>query len=147
MIYNGEIELDQRKAKERLEWLISKSKRFELKEKRKSRSLSQNNYLHLILSYYALEMGETLEYVKQEIFKKIINTDIFKYERINRMTGEIRDDWKSTSGMDTKQLTTAIDRFRNHASKDLGIYLPEPKDLALIDQMQNEIQNQKQYLY
>ncbi len=147
MIYNGEKQLDANRAKERLNWLITKGKRFELKEKRAKRTSSQNNYLHLILSWYALEMGESLEYVKQEIFKKMINADIFRYERINRVTGEVRDDFKSTSELNTKQMTTCIDRFRNHSSKDLGIYLPEPHDMALLDQMQNEIENQKSYLY
>lgn len=146
MIYNPRIELDKQRAKERLEWLISKEKRFELSEKRERRSISQNNYLHLILSWYALEMGESLDYVKQEIFKKTINPDFFRYQRINRVTGEIREDWKSTSELNTKEITDCIDRFRNHASKDLGIYLPEPKDMVALNQMEAEIQKNKVYL-
>lgn len=146
MIYNGEIELDAKKAKERLSWLIEKGKRFELSEKRKRRSLSQNNYLHLLLSYYALEMGEELEYVKQYIFKEIVCPRIFKYERINRKTGEIRTAYKSTAVLNTKELTDAIDKFRNHSAKELGLYLPEPSDLALIDQMENEIRKNEKWL-
>ena len=146
MIYNANNELDIWKARKRLEWLIMNRKRFELTEKRPRRTLSQNNYLHLALSYYALEMGEEMEYVKQYIFKQIVCSHIFKYDRINRKTGEIRLAYKSTANLDTKELTDAIECFRNHASKDLGIYIPEPSDLALIDQMENEINRNKQYL-
>lgn len=146
MIYNGDIELDQRKAKQRLEWLIEKGKRFELTEKRKRRSLNQNNYLHLILTYYALEMGEELEYVKQYIFKEIVCPHIFKYDRINQKTGEIRASYKSTADLNTKQLTDAIDSFRNHSAKELGLYLPEPSDLPLIEQMEREISQNQEYL-
>lgn len=146
MIYNPKIELDKVRAKERLEWLISKEKRFELTEKRERRSISQNNYLHLILSWYAVEYGETLEYVKQEVFKKQINNEIFKTEYINRKTGEYRVDWKSTSELNTKEMTTAIDRFRNYASKEAGIYLPEPKDLAMLNHIETEITKYKTYI-
>lgn len=146
MIYNPKIELDKVRAKERLEYLISKGKRFELTEKRERRSISQNNYLHLILSWYAVEYGETLEYVKQEVFKKQINTEIFKTEYINRKTGEYRVDWRSTSELNTKEMTTAIDRFRNYSSKEAGIYLPEPKDLAMLNHIETEITKFKTYI-
>ncbi|MEC4051129.1 hypothetical protein OX284_016965, partial [Flavobacterium sp. SUN046] len=119
---------------------------FELKEKKPKRSISQNNYLHLILSWYALEYGETLEYVKQEVFKKQINKDIFEYEYINKKTGEIRTEYKSTANLDTGQMTTAINRFRNYASKEAGIYLPEPKDLSELQYIENQIKNNEQYL-
>lgn len=146
MIYNAEIELDKNRAKERLEWLIKKGKRFEIKEKREKRSISQNSYLHLILSWYAIEYGETLEYVKQEVFKKQVNQIIFKTEHINKKTGEIRDDWRSTSELNTKEMTTAIDRFRNYSSKEAGIYLPEPKDMAMLNHIEAEIEKYKTYI-
>lgn len=43
---------------------------------------------------------------------------------------EQKTSWRSTADLDTKELTTAIDRFRNYSSKEAGIYLPEPSDLA-----------------
>lgn len=146
MIFNSENELDKKKAVERFNYFLSKSKTFELKEKKPKRSISQNNYLHLILSWYALEYGETLEYIKQEVFKKQINATIFKTEFVNKKTGEIREDWKSTASLDTKEMTTAIDRFRDYSSKEAGIYLPEPKDLAELQFIENQIKNNEQYL-
>ncbi|HET8837891.1 MAG TPA: hypothetical protein VFM82_02730 [Flavobacteriaceae bacterium] len=146
MIYNAQIEIDIYRAEERLKWLIEKGKRFELTEKKEKRSISQNSYLHLVLTWYAIEYGDTLEYVKQEVFKKQINPDIFRTEHINKKTGEIRDDWRSTADLDTGELTTAIDRFRNYSSKEAGIYLPEPRDMVLLNQIEAEIEKFKEYV-
>lgn len=146
MLYDLTNDLDKNRAIEKFKYFINQNKIIELKEKRKIRSLSQNNYLHLILSWYALEMGETLEYTKRDIFKIQINPEIFCYDFINRKTGEIRKDLKSTSIIDTKEMTTAIDRFRNFASLKFGIYLPEPEDLVNLREMERQINNQKQFL-
>lgn len=145
-VYNGSKPIDQERSKQRLLWLIANEKVFELTEKKRTRSISQNSYLHLILSIYALEMGETLKYTKEETFKKEINRDIFYFERVNYKTGEVRDEWRSTSNLNTKEMTICIDRFRNHAAKDLGLYLPEPRDLSIIDEMKIEIENKKEWL-
>lgn len=146
MLYDTSNKLDKNRAIEKFKYLISKGKIIELKEKRKIRSISQNSYLHLILSWFALEMGETLKYTKETTFKKEVNPDIFKYEFVNRKTGEIRTEFKSSSLLNTKEMTTAIDRFRNFASTEFGIYLPEPKDLVSLREMERQIENQKQYL-
>ena len=146
MLYDTSKELDKNRAIEKFKFLIGKGKIIELKEKRKIRSISQNNYLHLILSWFALEMGETLEYTKKETFKREVNSDIFLYDFINRKTGEIRKELKSTSTIDTKDMTTAIDRFRNFASINFGMYLPEPEDLVNLREMERQINNQKQFL-
>lgn len=146
MIFNAKLPLDQQRAVEKLKYFLKKGCRFELTEKRENRTLRQNNYLHLILSWFALEYGETLEYTKQVIFKQHINPDLFVTEYVNRKTGEMRSELKSTADLDTKQMTDAIDRFRNFASKEMGIYLPEPNDLALLNEIEREIENHKQYL-
>ena len=146
MLYDLTNDLDKNRAIEKFKYFINQNKIIELKEKRKIRSIRQNSYLHLILSWFALEMGETLEYTKQETFKREVNPDIFCYDFINRKTGEIRKDLKSTSIIDTKELTTAIDRFRNFASLNFGIYLPEPEDLVNLREMERQINNQKQFL-
>lgn len=145
MIYDASISLDQKRSKERLEWLISKEKVFELKEKRKTRSLSQNRYLHLILSWFGLEFGYELEEVKQFIFKQEVNPDLFYNGETEGIVKVSR--WRSTSTLDTAELTTAIDRFRDFSSKH-GCYLPEPSDLAAINEMERELlkKSSKQYL-
>lgn len=143
MLFNLSIETDRQKAKESFNFLLKNGKKIELKEKKNRRTLSQNRYLHLILSWFAWEYGETLEYVKQEFFKKIANEEIFKTEYANPRTGEIRTAWKSTADLDTATLTTAIDRFRNYASKEAGIYLPEPSDLVYLEEIERNLSQQQ----
>jgi len=42
-------------------------------------------------------------------------------------------------------MTTAIERFRNYASKEAGIYLPEAGEIAMLQQIEHEVKN-NQYL-
>lgn len=72
-----------------------------------------------------------------------MNPDIFKTKFTNEKTGEIRDDWRSVTDLDTKEKTTAIDRFRDYASKEGGIYLPEPNDLVALNYIETEIKKNK----
>jgi hypothetical protein len=146
MIFDVSNDLNRKKAIERFKYFLDKKKTFELTEKRPLRTLSQNNYLHLILSWYALEYGETVNYIKLELFKKHLSPDIFKTEFVNKKTGEIRDEWKSTANIDAKQMTTAINRFRNYASKEAGIYLPSPEDNLELQEIKNQIENNAEYL-
>ena len=146
MIFSANIELDVARARERMEWFIKNKKRFELTEKKNKRSISQNSYLHLILGWYALEYGDKREHIKQEVFKKQVNREIFLREFVNRKTGEIRDEWRSTTDLDTGELTTAINRFRDYSAMEAGIYLPVPEDLIQLQQLENELSKHKQYL-
>jgi hypothetical protein len=42
-------------------------------------------------------------------------------------------------------MTTAIERFRNYAGKEAGIYLPEAGEIAMLQQIEHEVKN-NQYL-
>lgn len=140
MIYNLENKLQEKQFIEKAKFFISKGKLVELKAKYPKRSVSQNSYLHLILTWFGLETGYTAEEVKQEVFKKHVNPALF-YE--GEFEGKIKgfkiERWRSTSNLDTAEMTLAIDRFRNFSSQELGIYLPEPNDLSLIQELENEI--------
>ena len=139
MIFDSKNEIDILKAKQRFEYLIEKGKVFELTEKRQKRSISQNSYLHLILSYFAHQYGETPDYVKRYFFKNVCNKELFLTEYVNTKTGEIRKDWRSSADLDTKEMTTAIDNFIMYANKEAGIFLPSPNDLANINLMEIEL--------
>lgn len=146
MIYNTKLEIDRKRAIERFKWLVSNQKMFELTQKKPFASRSQNNYLHLIIGWFALEYGDTLEEVKREVFKKHVNRDIFITEFVNRKTGEIRDDWRSSEDLDSAEMTTAIDRFRNYSSKEFGLYLPEPHELEHLTEIEKQITNHKEWI-
>lgn len=141
MIFNASNEFDIQRAKERLGYLIDKKKTFEITEKKPKRTYSQNNYIHLLFAWFALEYGETPEYVKQEIFKKLVNPQIFLTEYVNYKTGEVRAAWRSTADLNTKEMTTAIDNFRDYASKEAGIYLPTPDDLNSLNEIERQVNN------
>lgn len=146
MIYNPANEIDVHRSFDKLKYFIKKKKVFELRQKQVSKTYKQIKYVHLIMGWFALEYGETLEYIKLEYFKKIVNPEIFEFEFINRKTGEVRMEYRSLADVTKDELTLAINRFRDFSSKEAGIYLPEPRDLAILQQIEIEINNNKQYL-
>jgi len=145
MIFDTSKDFDRQTAVARFEKLMKAKAKFELTEKKPIRSIPQNSYLHLIISWFALEYGETLHYVKQNIFKAIVNADLFIYERVNTKTGSIRKDVRSTALLDSTQMTLAIDRFRAYSVKN-GIYLPEAGEIDNLNHINTEIEKQKRYL-
>lgn len=144
MIYNPSNQVDIQKAVEKIKYFIAKEQLFELKAKRVIRTVSQNAYLHLLFGWFSLETGYTTDEVKQDIFKKIVNPNTFYEGEFGTLIKIER--WRSTAVLDTVEMTLCIERFRNYASKEAGIYLPEPGDLVMIQQIKIEIENQKKYL-
>lgn len=148
MIYNPSDPLHVHQAIEKVKFFISKGKRFELKAKNDKRSISQNSYLHLILTWFGLETGYTLEEVKQDIFKKHVNSTLFyEGEFEGSIPGIKIERFRSSASLDTAEMTIAIDRFRDFSAKELGIYLPAPSDLALLQEMENEISKHSNQIY
>ena len=146
MIYDPEKPIDIQNAITKIKYFIDKKAVFELKRKQVSKTYPQLKYVHLIISWFALEYGETIEYIKLEYFKKLVNPETFKYEFINRKTGEIRIEYKSLANITKDEMTLSINRFRDYSSKEAGIYLPEPRDLALMQEIEIQIKNNQQYL-
>lgn len=147
MIYDTTNPLHRNQLIEKVKYYIQKGKEVELKVKHPKRSISQNAYLHLILTWFAIETGYTMEEVKQDIFKKIVNDSLFyEGEFEGKLKGVKIERWRSTASLSTAEMTLAIDRFRNYASIEAGIYLPEPEDLASIAELEREVskhQNQE----
>lgn len=117
----------------------------ELTEKKPRRSNQQNAYLHVILGYFAMETGNTLEWVKQQYFKKLVNADIFIREQEDKWLGRMKV-LRSSADLDSAEMTTAIDRFRNWSSSEAGIYLPSANEEDMLSLMEIEISRYKQYL-
>lgn len=142
--YNLNKDIDLNRFKKRLEHLIKKGALVELTDK--SKSLKQNNYFHVIVSFFALEYGETADYIKREIVKKTVCPDIFITEYANTKTGEIRPALKSWSELGKEERGIVIDRFRNWAIKTASIYLPEPHEHQYLKDIQVELSRNQQYL-
>ena len=131
MIIDSSNPVEVIRAEQRFKWLVEHKKTFELKEKRTKRTYSQNNYLHLLLSYFGLELGYTLAESKQ--MYKGLNKDVFIYQKNGQQF------IRSSADLDTKEMTITIDRFKNFASVEAGVYLPEASDVIHLNYIENEI--------
>lgn len=151
MIFNLNNEKDRLDYKEYCNALYKKAiesqKGFvvEVKKKHRQRSLAQNSYLHFCLDYYASEFGYDREYTKQDIFKQLVNKEIFARQRMNKR-GQVVTFWRSTSDLNTKELTDAIDRFRNYSSMTAGLYIPEANEESALVEAMRQIALCEQYL-
>lgn len=145
MIFNlaNPFELD--KYKEYVNTLFKKKAVVEVKEKKKNRTIKQNAYLHVILSYFAAEYGISTEEVKLDIFKRTCNKDIFIKRKVNKYGKEV-ETVRSSASLDTSEMTTAIDRYRNWAVSVAGIYLPSPQENDYLIHCQQVIEENKEFV-
>ena len=108
MIFNlaNPYELD--KYKEYVNTLFKKKAVVEVKEKKKNRTLPQNKYLHVLLSYYASFSGESTEDVKYKYYKRECNKDIYIQRKVNKFGKEV-ERTRSSSELDTGEMSLSID--------------------------------------
>lgn len=145
MIYNPRNPHDVEKAKKRFNQLIEGVKPFELKGKNPPRSNPQNAYLHLILGFFATEYGCSLDEVKLDFFKRKCNKEIFERRVTNKQGKEITT-LRSSADLDTMEMTTAIERFRNWSVSVAGIYLPSPNEDQFLIHVSQEIERNRAYI-
>lgn len=136
---------DRQQFKEKVEHALSKGYLVELKRKTTQRSLAQNSYLHVLLGYFASEFGYTLEEVKIDIFKRTCNKEIFERERLNRRGQKVRY-VRSSTELDKREMTEAIERFRNYSSARCGLYLPSPNEGEALFYAQQQIERYKEFM-
>lgn len=144
MILNMNIDFDREKFKVRSEFLLEKRKVVELTEKT-GRSLKQNSYLFLILNIFAMEYGESVEFVKQRFFKELCNPELFVRTKSDKLLGEITY-LRSSSDLTKEEMVTAIDRFKIWASKEAGIFIPDAISDDERIELLRQIDRQKEYL-
>ena len=131
--------------KRRVNALYRRQNVVELNEHKPRRTTPQNSYLHLLLGMFAMETGNTLEVVKQEYFKRLVNPDLFVERRHDKYLGEI-EVLRSSRDLDTGDMTTAIERFRNWAAAEADIYLPAPNEQEFLDSIEREMQCKRTWL-
>lgn len=142
MLYYLQDEYSKNKCIARFNYLMEHAVLVELTDATK-RSTAQNSYLHVILGAVALHIGESLEYVKQEIYKRMVNPNIYVVEKHNKYLGYI-EVLRSSKDLNTDEMSRSIDRFRKWAAEQ-GIYTPSPDDLATIARISAEM-SQVHYL-
>ena len=142
MKYNLKNDFDKERFKKRINFLYGNERVVILQEMTK-RTTKQNNYLHLILTAFALETGYTLECVKRNFFKLEVNKDLFLTEE--RGNFGTKQALRSTSQITKENLSIAIDRFKKWSS-DNGIYLPEAEDEEYLAHLEIEASRLQRYI-
>ena len=145
MVYDTSNPLDKANFLLRAKKLAESGKVIELTEKKPRRSLPQNKYLHVLLAYFGTQTGNTLEWVKQQYYKKLVNPDLFIREKEDKYLGKIKV-LRSSADLDTSEFSLSVERFRNWASQEAGVYLPSADEYIIIQQMEIEIERNKEYL-
>ena len=101
------------------------------------RSASQNAYLHVCISIYAIELGYTLEEAKT-LLKRMCHFMVYEKNGYKFI--------KKTSGMSSNELTDFIEWIRNHSAQQ-GIDIPTSEEYnSNRHNIDMEIAKQKQYL-
>jgi len=143
MVYNLADNLDRVRAEERVQYLISKGAVIELTEKA-IKTPNQNRYAHLLMGIVAMELGETLEYVKLEYFKRHCNREIFVVTRQDKFVGEV-ETIRSFTDLSKEETSRAIDRFKRWGAEQ-GWYMPSPEDESILRSLEIEMARHRQYL-
>ena len=142
MLYNLNDEYSRNKFAARVRYLWEKRALVELTDASK-RSAQQNRYLHVCLGIIAVETGNSLEVVKQQLYKEIICPDIYVTIKDDPILGPVKI-IKSTAKVKKEKMSESIDRLRKFAAEH-GIYIPSPEDEAKLAQAEMEISNAQKY--
>ena len=145
MIYDLGNNLQTGQAKMKLDRLIKKKAIIDLTEHRQRRSLPQNSYLHLLLGYFASQTGNTLEWVKRKYYKELVNPTIFIREKQDPFIGAVKY-LRSSADLDTEEMSTSIDRFKNWSAQEAEIYLPDAENPRELAEAQIEIERNKTFI-
>ena len=144
MLYDLSNPLQCENFKVKAEALAKKGGIVELTEKKQQRSLQANKYLHVILAYFGLQIGETAEYVKKHYYKILCNKDTFIREVDDKYLGKIKI-LRSSADLDSEEFSLTITRFRDWAASE-GVYIPSSEEHAFIQEMEIELSRNRQYI-
>ena len=145
MIYNLSNPYDVERFKGWVDKMIAERRVVEAKRKDENRTIKQNSYLHLIISYFATQYGCGADEAKIDFYKRRCNRDLFERYRRNRR-GDPVPYLRSSADLTKEEMTLSIDRFRNWSSSVAGIYLPSPEDGEMMIYMMQEVERNKEFL-
>ena len=144
MMYDLSNSLELKSFKLRVKKLEESKSMVELTEKR-ARSLNQNAYCHLAISYFALQIGLPTQEVKEVYFKNYCNHELFVRKRYDKILNVEREYLRSTTELTKEEMSVAIDRFLKFASEQ-GVYIAPSDEYIAILHMQHEVQRNQKYL-
>ena len=144
MLYDLRNPFERDRFKRRCNALYQKQGIVDLSEKTK-RSSQSNRYLHLILSYLAMETGNTLDYVKEVFYKRTANKELFLREKEDEILGKV-EYLRSSADLSKEEMTLSIDRFRDWSSQTAGVYLPAANEQEFLASIEYELSKYKQWV-
>jgi len=133
MIYDLSQKVNIDRALMQFESLARNKKIINIVEVKPRRSYSQNRYLHLMLGFFAMETGYTIEEAKQ-IYKRL-NGEIYRYKKGKEFF------LKSSADLDTKEMAQSVDKFRDYCVQEAGFYIPEPNEKEKLQALEYELKN------
>ena len=143
MTYDLSNDLHRKQFLARSSNLLDKGAVAELRELT-GRSAGQNRYLHLVIGAVAMETGVTLDFCKQEYYKKLANRGIFVKEVDDFYVGKV-EVLRSSRDLTAEEMSESITRFKKWAAEQ-GIYIPEPEDAERLKDIEMEMGRMKSYL-
>ena len=144
MIYDLNKPLDRDRFTTRVKHLMDRSAMVEMTEKA-YRTGNQNRYLHALIGAVALELGETIEYVKRVYYKTTANYSLFVMMKDDRVLKQSVTVLRSSADLTKEEMNASITRFKIWAAKE-GIYLPEPEDADRLKEIEYLITKNEKYL-
>lgn len=146
MIYDLNTDIDRIRYEKRVKSLLDRRTVVELSERKPKRTTPQNAYLHLLLGEFAMQTGNTLDWVKSEYFKRHCNAELFVVRKRDELTHREVEVLRSSRDLDTGEMTTAIDRFKHWAAAECGIDLPDAEDREWLGYIEREMQHNREWL-
>jgi hypothetical protein len=143
MMYNLAISLDAERFATAANALLKKGAYVELTDKSR-RTKKQNSYSHLLCGIIAMEIGESLDYVKEQYFKRMLNADIFCYKKKDPFLGEVTDT-HSTKEIDKEQTRIAIDRLVRWMYEQ-GFHVPAPENEVILREIEIEMGRMEHFI-
>lgn len=143
-LYDTSNPLDKANFMLRAKKLAESGKIVELAEKKPRRTLSQNNFLWLCLSYWGCQTGYTKE--EAETIYKNVNRELYYTHKV--IAGVEIEYIRHTYELDTAEMTASIEKWRNWAAMNdaCPVYIPSPEDYQLIQQMEVEISKNNEFI-
>ncbi len=137
MIFDLSSQQELAKAREYLNQVARLGKKVDITRKAEHRSLSQNNYLYLILAYFGTETGYTAEEAKT-LYKRL-NSNLYVYEKNGSKF------LKSSADLSKEDMMITIDKFIAY-SEQQGIPLPKADNQDFLDLARNSVEAHKKYI-
>ena len=138
MKFDTSITKDLLKARAYLDNLSKSGSKVELKKIHPKRSTSQNSYLHVLFTLWGNEYGYSVDETKYNVKYAL---GYYDQELIKEgLLGVVS--YHSTSKMDSKELTTFIEKFRDWSASTCGLYLPSADEYVLHQfSIDNDLEN------